>query len=246
MILERVHVPEHRRPPATRWPMSVPAVALLADEGLDLTAPVTFLVGENGSGKSTIIEAVAEQFDLDQQGGRANRRYANDREPTALGALVAVELGPEGHRWRRRTRLKRHGFFLRAETAFEMMNAVQGGLGYWPQQTSQMSHGEGFLTVLEEMFVRPGIYFMDEPEAALSFQSCLRLVGMLQRLADSGSQVVVATHSPVLTALPGADVLELGEHGIRRTPWEDLDLVAHWRGYLDSPQRYLRHLLTEP
>ncbi len=119
------------------------------------------------------------------------------------------------------------------------MNAVQGSPGYWEQHTSLMSHGEGFLTVFESMFVRPGIYFMDEPEAALSFRSCLRLVGLLQQLADPGSQVVVATHSPVLTALPGADVIELGEHGIRRTPWDDLDLVAHWRGYLHAPQRYL-------
>ena len=106
-----------------------------------------------------------------------------------------------------------------------------------------MSHGEGFLTVFDAMFRSPGIYLMDEPEAALSFRSCLRLVGLVHRLAASGSQVVVATHSPLLTALPGADVVELGPHGLRHTTWDDLDLVTHWRSYLDDPQRYLRHLL---
>ena len=246
MILEQVHVEAHRRPPAGRWPMSVPAVAQLAQEGLTFRAPVTFLVGENGSGKSTVVEAVAEQFDLDARGGRANRKYGNDRPRTALGEVLSVELGAEGHRWRRRTRLKRHGFFLRAETAEGLMTVVEGSLGYWEEQTSLMSHGEGFLTVFDAMFRSPGIYLMDEPEAALSFQSCLRLVELVHRLAASGSQVVVATHSPLLTALPGADVVELGPHGLRHTTWGDLDLVTHWRSYLADPQRYLRHLLDGP
>jgi len=245
VILERVHVEAHRRPPRTRWPMSVPAVAQLAEEGLAFQAPITFLVGENGSGKSTIVEAIAEQFGLDAQGGRANRKYGNERPRTALGELLSVELGPEGHQWRQRTRLKRYGFFLRAETAFGLMNAVQGKPGYWEQHTSLMSHGEGFLTVFDAMFRSPGIYLMDEPDAALSFQSCLRLVELVHRLAASGSQLLVATHSPLLTALPGADVVELGADGLRRTTWDDLDLVTHWRGYLAAPRRYLRHLLDD-
>ncbi|GAB4066771.1 AAA family ATPase [Angustibacter speluncae] len=245
MILERLHVEPHLRPSDDHWPLSVPAVRQLADEGLRLHAPVTFLVGENGSGKSTIVEAAAECFDLDNQGGRANRKYASDRPPTALGEVLGVELGPEGHAWRRRTRLKRYGFFLRAETAFGLMNAVEGSPGYWEQHTSLMSHGEGFLTVFDAMLRSPGIYFFDEPEAALSFQSTLVLAARLHQLAEEGSQVVVATHSPVLSALPGADVVELGPHGLRRTAWEDLEVVGHWRSYLDDPARYLRHLLAD-
>lgn len=245
MILERLHVEPHRRLPASRWPFSVPAVRDLADQGLTLRAPVTVLVGENGSGKSTIVEAAAEWFGLDNQGGRANRKYASDRETTVLGGLISAELGKDGHEWRRRTRLKRHGFFLRAETAFGLMNAVQGSPGYWEQHTSLMSHGEGFLTVFDAMLRSPGIYFFDEPEAALSFQSTLVLAARLHQLAEEGSQVVVATHSPVLSALPGADVVELGPHGLRRTAWEDLEVVGHWRSYLDDPARYLRHLLAD-
>jgi predicted ATPase len=245
VILERLHVEPHRRPSGPQWPFSVPAVRDLAEHGLELRSPVTVLVGENGSGKSTLVEAAAECFDLDNQGGKANRKYASDREPTALGQLISAELGKEGHQWRRRTRLKRHGFFLRAETAFGLMNAVQGSPGYWDQLTSLMSHGEGFLTVFEAMLRSPGIYFLDEPEAALSFQSTLLLVARLHQLAQEGSQVVVATHSPVLSALPGADVVELGAHGLRRTTWDELEVVGHWRSYLESPQRYLRHLLEE-
>lgn len=139
-------------------------------------------------------------------------------------------------------RNKRRGFFLRAETAFDMMNAVSGRLGYWEADTSAMSHGEGFLTVFAERFTEPGLYLMDEPESALSFSSCLQLVMLMHDLAQSGAQIICATHSPILAATPGADIVELGEHGTARTKWEDLTLVALWRRYLADPMSYLREI----
>lgn len=93
------------------------------------------------------------------------------------------------------------------------------------------------------MFDKPGLYLMDEPEAALSFMSCLRLVGLLHDLAESGSQFICATHSPLLSALPGAEVIEVGDHGARHTTWTDLDMVDHWRRYMADPGRYLRHIV---
>jgi predicted ATPase len=104
------------------------------------------------------------------------------------------------------------------------------------------SHGESFLEVLRQRFTDVGVYFLDEPESALSFQSSLALVALLAVLASEGSQVVCATHTPLLCSLPGATVLEVGEHGIRPAQWEELDLVRHWRGFLEAPGRYLRHL----
>lgn len=85
---------------------------------------------------------------------------------------------------------------------------------------------------------------MDEPEAALSFTSCLHLVSLMHQLGDIGAQIICATHSPMLAATPGADIIEVGEHGFRRTKWEDLELVAHWRRYLTDPNSYLRHVLS--
>jgi predicted ATPase len=102
---------------------------------------------------------------------------------------------------------------------------------------------EGFLTVFDAMFQEPGLYVMDEPEAALSFTSCLRLVTLMHDLGQSGAQIVCATHSPVLAATPGADIVEVGDHGLRRTAWEDLEVVDHWRRYLNNPDAYLRHLI---
>jgi predicted ATPase len=107
----------------------------------------------------------------------------------------------------------------------------------------EMSHGEGFLSLISDRFTRRGFYCLDEPESALSFSSSLAVVGVLNELTESGSQVLCATHSPVIAALPGATILEVGDWGIRRTAWEDLELVQNWKAYLQAPERYLRHVL---
>jgi predicted ATPase len=142
------------------------------------------------------------------------------------------------------------GFFLRAEA----MHAWFAGLDEDPNEArpwrgarlNARSHGESFLEVLRQRFNDVGVYFLDEPEAALSFRSSLGLVALLDTLRSEGSQVVVATHSPLVASLPGATLLELGDWGLRPVPtYDDLDLVASWRSYLEAPTRYLRHLLTD-
>ncbi|CAL9421371.1 hypothetical protein SUDANB106_01879 [Streptomyces sp. enrichment culture] len=217
------------------WPWSLPCVRALLTDGLRFTAPVTFLVGENGSGKSTLVEALAEGFGLDPWGGSHDWRYASPRAKSELGERIRFDAAPRGRRmlgsWSART-----GFFLRAETALDALERE----GFAPDS---VSHGEGFLAAFRGKFLRPGLYVMDEPEAALSFASCLELIGHIDRLARSGGQVVCATHSPLLTALPGADVIEVGDHGLRRTAWGELALVDHWRRYLADPGAYLRHVL---
>ena len=106
-----------------------------------------------------------------------------------------------------------------------------------------MSHGESFLAVFDQYFPEPGFYLMDEPESALSFTSCLVLIGVLDELARAGSQVVCASHSPILTALPGATILQVDEQGLTQVEWRDLDVVDHFRRYLGNPTAYLRHVL---
>lgn len=246
MLISRLYTLEPPGPEEQdRWPFTVPCVAELAEHGLELTRPITFLVGENGSGKSTLIEAIAEAYGLDARGGRAGRKYVNDRARTPLGESLRLETTSAGTRQVRGPRQRRKGYFLRAETAFGFMDAVSGMNGYWEEDTARMSHGEGFLTVLQTMFQHPGLYLMDEPEAALSFNSCLRLVALMHQLAGNGAQVVCATHSPILAATPGADIIEVGDHGFRRTTWKELDLVTNWQRYLTDPDIYLRHLTAE-
>lgn len=244
MFVRRAHVPDHLQPKSFRqWPYTVPGVAEVVENGLDFTHPVTFLVGDNGSGKSTLVEAIAEGFKLDARGGRAARKAGNAADTrTALGEVLRLDLTARGSRMMAGPRLKKKGFFLRAETAFSMTENLGGVPGYWEDNTAEMSHGEGFLAVFRSMFRDPGFYVMDEPESALSFTACLQLVGLMYELGQSGAQVVCATHSPILAATPGADIIEVGEHGLRRTTWKELDLVDHWRRYLDNPNHYLRHI----
>ncbi|WP_425825375.1 AAA family ATPase [Streptomyces fractus] len=235
MIVERAHVPVVPTDRADRWPWSVPCIRTLTAEGLRFTAPVTFLVGENGSGKSTLVEALAEGFGLDSWGGSHDWRYASHRRKSVLGEHIRFDAAPRGRRmlgnWS-----ARKGFFLRAETAIDALDRE----GFAPDT---VSHGEGFLAAFRGKFLQPGLYVLDEPEAALSFTSCLELLGHMSELTKAGGQVVCATHSPLLTALPGADILELGEHGMRRSTWQELTLVDHWRRYLADPHSYLRHVL---
>lgn len=244
MFVSRAYVPESLRPDTyEQWPYTVPAVAELAENGLALTRPVTFLVGDNGSGKSTLVEAMAEAFKLDARGGRAGARTGRaDPTKTPLGEVLRLETTAKGARMLAGPRLKKKGFFLRAETAFSMTENLSGVPGYWEENTAEMSHGEGFITVFRSMFQHPGFYVMDEPESALSFTASLHLVALMHELGQSGAQVVCATHSPILASTPDADIIEVGEHGMRRVKWADLELVDHWRRYLENPASYLRHI----
>ncbi|ACU34859.1 AAA family ATPase [Actinosynnema pretiosum subsp. pretiosum] len=247
MFVSGAYVPESFRPDDYReWPYTIPAVAQVVEQGLEFTHPVTFLVGDNGSGKSTLVEAIAEGFKLDARGGRAARKSGGpDLGKTALGEVLRLETTARGARMLAGPRLRKKGFFLRAETAFSMTENLGGVPGYWDEDTAELSHGEGFLAIFRSMFRDPGFYVMDEPESALSFTASLQLVALMHDLGRSGAQVVCATHSPILAATPGADVIEVGEHGLRRARWADLDLVAGWRRYLENPDAYLRHLVDE-
>ncbi|CAN5271027.1 AAA family ATPase [soil metagenome] len=219
------------------WPMTIPAVDQLAREGLDLAPGVTFLVGENGSGKSTLVEAVAMAFGLSPEGGSTHSRHSTHGTESPLSRALRLRRGIGASRW---------GFFLRAETMhgwYTYMESIGGG----PHDPNfhEMSHGESFLAVLRTRFDSPAFYCLDEPEAALSFSSTLALVGALHEVVEAGGQVLCATHSPILASLPGATILEVGDWGYRRTTWDELELVQHWKAYLDAPQRYLRHVLDD-
>jgi predicted ATPase len=222
------------RADATRWPATIPAVAQLLDEGLELPTGVTLLLGENGTGKSTIVEAVAMAFGLSPEGGSRNARHATRSSESELSDWVRLERSPGGSRW---------GFFLRAETMHGFYTYLEANPGGRDPRFHEMSHGESFLEILRTRFDSAGFYCLDEPEAALSFSSQIALVATMHELAQAGAQLLCATHSPLVAALPGAAILETGPWGIRPSSYADLELVGHWRSFLDEPMRYLRHVL---
>ena len=229
-----------RRPDAAhdedRWPFRLPPVAQLLETGLELPAGVTFLVGENGSGKSTLVEGIAAAAGLNAEGGSRHARHSSRVTESPLHEVLQLV---------RSVGAPRAAFFLRAETMHGLYTYLDDlPPGRDPQPSlHHLSHGESFLEVLTRYFARPGFYVLDEPESALSFSSCLALVGVLAQVARDGGQVRCATHAPLLTAMPGATLLQVDEDGFSRTTWEDLPLVDHWRRYLHDPGIYLRHVL---
>ncbi|PRI12120.1 AAA family ATPase [Leucobacter massiliensis] len=230
----------------TRWPATIPAVRaflrVAGGEGWEFSPGVTFLVGENGSGKSTLLEGIAEAVGLPAEGGSTNGGRASAGIESPLGEWLRVEHGLASSRW---------GFFLRAETMHGYYSYLEDLAEFGSPDPSyhRMSHGESFNTILSEKldperFVT-GLALLDEPEAGLSFTSLLSWLSALDRMRARGTQVICATHSPILTSLPGATILELGDWGIREAAWGELQLVDHHCRFLDAPERYLRHLLAE-
>ena len=212
----------------------MPAVAQVLREGIELPAGVTLLVGENGSGKSTLVEVLAAAVGLNAEGGSVGARHTTRRsEPGSLGLIV--ERSPGAPRW---------AYLLRDETLHGLYSYLEENPSWHGGETRfhELSHGEAFLSIFRDRATRPGLYLLDEPDAALSFTATLSLLTALRDLSADGAQVVVATHSPVLAALPDAHLLELGPWGIRTTAWNELELTANWRQFLCAPDSFLRHL----
>ena len=209
----------------------------LLDDGLDLAPGVTFLVGENGSGKSTLVEAVAAAYGLNPEGGSTGARHRTRTSESPLADVLRLVRSPGP---------LVASYFLRAETMHGLFTYLEDNPApdvRAEPRFHEMSHGESFLAVLRTRFAGYGFFVLDEPEAALSFRSCLALVALLDDLRREGAQVLCATHSPLLASLPGATLIECGEHGLRESSYGELDLVRDWRDYLAAPDRYLRHLL---
>jgi predicted ATPase len=223
--------------PGEGWPFDLAGVRSLGD--LDLTAPVTFLVGENGTGKSTLVEGLAVALGFSAQGGPLNAELGDKDWNDPLAKSLRLELGE---------RKPRQGFFLRAESFLniarvidrEELDTVYGG-----QPLGQQSHGESFVALAANRFGAQGLYLLDEPEAALSVTSCLAFLDVMARAAAGGAQFVIATHSPVLLALPGARIYELDHAGATEVSYDDAGAVSLTRAFLDAPERFLRALEDE-
>jgi predicted ATPase len=238
-FLHRVRVDE--RVPRGGYPFDLPAVAWLARSGGLAVAPgVTFLVGENGSGKSTLVEAIAVAAGFNPEGGSRNFRFTTRPSESSLGEHVVLTWG---------TTKPRNGFFLRAESYFNVATEIERlevTGSYGGVSPHERSHGESFLDLVTHRFGPGGLYLLDEPEAALSVRGCMALLVRLADLAAQNCQVLVATHSPILLALPGATILEVDDDGtIQRVRYDEALPVRLTRDFLAEPARYLRHLLEE-
>lgn len=237
LVVRRVRCAADAEPDFERWPARLAPVQQVLTEGLDL-AKLTILVGENGSGKSTLVEAIAMAFGMPGEGGSTGARHATYPSESPLHDWLTLERGAGASKW---------GYFLRAETTHGLFTYLKNNPGGWDPDFHALSHGESFLAMLRSRrFQGEGLFVMDEPEAGLSFSAQLALVGTLHALAaDPGTQMLIATHSPVLASIPGATLLQLDHTGIHRREWGELESVINYTNFLTEPRRYLRHVLQE-
>lgn len=229
-----------RELPEDSYLAAIPAIRQLQREALTLTKPVTFFVGENGTGKSTLLEAAAVGLGFNPEGGTVNFRFSTRDTHSGLGGVLTVVRGvkrPLG------------GFFLRAESFYNALTYIDSDPElldlYGGEPMHARSHGETFLSMVELRFRGGGLYLIDEPEAALSPMKLLELMVRIDALAKDGAQFLIATHSPILMCLPGAEVLSFSEEGIRSVDPRETAHFQMTKSFLDAPERMLRYLLKE-
>lgn len=232
-------------PPADSYVRSLPVVRHLARQPVKFRSPVTFFVGENGAGKSTLIEALAISLGFNPEGGSRNFRFSTEDSHAPLSEYLRVARGPVR---------PRDGFFLRAESFYNVASNIdqldrEGGPGallinsYGGVSLHRQSHGESFLALVEHRFGGRGLYILDEPEAALSPGGIMRLLCAMDRLVRADSQFIVSTHSPMLTAFPGAEVLEITDGTLRSVPYTETAHFQITRQFLNAPEKMLEYLL---
>lgn len=222
------------------YPFSIPAVRQI--ESVKFNSPVTFFVGENGSGKSTIIEAIAVAAGFNAEGGTKNYSFSSQNSTSSLSEAITLIRGG---------RREKYGYFLRAESFYTTANYAESGTfgAYGPipiyfggKHIHEQSHGEAFLAIVKGF--RPGLFLFDEPESALSPQRQLALMVAMHELIKRGSQFIIATHSPILLSYPEAVIYQLTSDGIDEIKYDDVEHVKLTKEFLDNPSYYLNRLFS--
>jgi len=222
--------------PRRGYPFELPAVRGVSQIAF---APITVLVGDNGTGKSTLVEAIAAAAGFNPEGGGRNLRFETHSTHSRLHEHLQLNWTDRPH-W---------GWFLRAETFYGMATHIvtdgpQYGVTALFSNLHAESHGESFLDLALSRFLGPGLYVLDEPEAALSLQGQLKMLRIIHDSVAAGGQFLLATHSPILMAHPESLIYELDGDKPRRCSWDEVGVVHLWRRFLVDPSSMLRHLLA--
>jgi len=220
----------------TDYPYNIPAVQQI--DKMEFNSPVTFIVGENGTGKSTIVEAIAVAAGFPNEGGTKNMIFSTYNSTSNLNDSLKIIRGP---------RRERDGYFLRAESFYNVASYMEepnpeGPLRYGGKKMHDQSHGESFMWLVNHRFFGNGIYILDEPEAALSPQRQLSLLIAINDLVQKGSQFIISTHSPILLSFPEATIYQLSPNGIESVAYDDAENVKLSRDFLNNPETFLKKL----
>ncbi len=226
---------------------NLPIIKFLSKENqLSFSSNVTFFVGENGTGKSTLLEAIAVAYGFNAEGGSRNFTFStNETHSELFRHITLVKRG-----------FAKDGFFLRAESLYNVATNIDdmdkqpsfdplviesyGGVSLHNQ-----SHGESFLSIVQNRFFGKGLYILDEPEAALSPMRLLTLMAEIDSLVKKDSQFIIATHSPMLMTFPNSEIIEFSQSGIKRVNYQDTEHYKITKRFLENPEKMLHYLLEE-
>lgn len=244
-FIRSIHRIPSDTPAPDAYPFNIPVVRSF--QQLDLHPAITFLIGENGSGKSTLLEAIAIKLGLNPEGGSRDHQMNLRATHSPLHEHLRVEwtFGRRPSDW----------WFLRAESFYTVATEVElvqeetpspmPYLAYGGKSLHAQSHGEAFLSLLSNRLQGNGVYLFDEPESALSPQRQLSVLTLLHRLVYHRSQLIIATHSPILLAYPHSRIYECGEEGLREVAYQDTEHYRITRDFLNTHPRMLDLLLEE-
>jgi predicted ATPase len=245
--LASISLQRERVPSFERYPFSLPAVRALHD--LALHPAVTYFVGENGTGKSTLLEAIGVSLGFNAEGGSLGElNFSTRASHSELHDLIQT-----------RPAAVKYGFFLRAESFFNLASEIErvdreGWAAALPKKTieyfggrslHEQSHGESFLATFQHKLHGGMLVLLDEPEAALSPLRQMSFLTLLHRHVRSGAQFLIASHSPIVLAYPDAWIYQFGEEGIRRVEFEETEHYTVYRDFLANRHASLRVLLED-
>ncbi|WP_400162055.1 AAA family ATPase [Brevibacillus sp. TJ4] len=236
MFLRALSLEPSPASPSDRYPFTIPALRSL--ETIEFTSRVTFFVGENGTGKSTLLEAIAYQCGFHAAGGGRNNSYRVDQlELPALGNHIRLSWLPKVS----------NGFFFRAETFYQFsshLESARGTLDYYGDSFKEQSHGESFFSLFAHCFGKRAIYLLDEPEAALSPARQLAMLRLLKDFEDE-AQFIIVTHSPILLAYPGAQILNFDSAPLSEIAYEQTMHYQITKRFFDNRTSMLADLFAD-
>lgn len=224
------------------YPFSIPAIENI--DQIEFTNKVTFFVGENGTGKSTLLEGIADKCDFNLAGGGRNNTYNVHGSESILGKHLRLSWMPK----------ITNGFFLRAESFYNFATHIDEISredprvfgSYGGKSLHHQSHGESFLSLFLNRFNGKAIYLLDEPEAALSPQRQLSLLRIIHDLIKDGdSQFIIATHSPILLGYPDASILSFDDDSIRNIEYEMTDHYQITSYFLKNREKFLKDIFAD-